>query len=354
MSEGKTDTANTSTKNQEFINNKTEVPENFDLINLSNKYMEFKTPEYDIKWEHIFEKTYYFKQDIGRVWFFIKNFSYLSFISNEGHFPCVNIKGKDTWNVGNIFKGNVHKKFPFVAKVEKNIDFPEMKMIKWLFYNIKDNYYFNAKLNLYKNTEDNSTILLKKIKVEKLNIINLKEIINTFNSDKIYKCIDDFLDNEPINLLRYESGIIYGKMEDIYNILTDLGKISAIAPNNYIMPNFNLKDLKVGETKEVSILKGKEIQYFNITLRCKETVQGSNKWILVIEVSGGRPKKMPKHTNLFQLTKINNNECQLIILTKYHEPIDNQEFNEYSNKKKYVIMSIKDYFENFFSPEASN
>ena len=143
-------------------------------------------------------------------------------------------------------------------------------------------------------------------------------------------------------------------MEDIYNILTDLGKISAIAPNNYIMPNFNLKDLKVGETKEVSILKGKEIQYFNITLRCKETVQGYNKWIRVNELSGCSPKKIPKHTNLFQLTKINNNECQLIILTKYHEPIDNQEFNEYSNKKKYVIMSIKDYFENFFSPEASN
>ena len=354
MSEDKTDISNTSAKNQKCMNNNIEPPENFNFINLTNKYMEFKVPQYKIKWEHTFEKTYYFKQDIGRVWFFIKNFNYLSLMSNDGHFPCVNIKGKDTWNVGNIFKGNVYKIFPFIARVEKNLNFPEMKMIKWLFYNIKDNYYFHAKLSLYQNTEDNSTVFLKKIKFEKQNIIKLKEITDTFNSDKIYKCIDDFLDNEPINLLRYESGIINGKMEDIYNILTELRKISAIAPNNDIMPNFDLKELKVGEQEEVSILRGKELQFFNITLKCKETIPGYNKWILVTEISGGHPKKIPKHTNLFQLTKINNNECQLIILTKYHEPVDNQEFNEYSNKKKYIIMSIKDYFENFYSPETSN
>ena len=52
MSEGKTDSANTSAKNQEFINNEAEVSENFNFVNLSNKYMEFKTPEYDIKWGH--------------------------------------------------------------------------------------------------------------------------------------------------------------------------------------------------------------------------------------------------------------------------------------------------------------
>ena len=40
-------------------------------------------------------------------------------------------------------------------------------------------------------------------------------------------------------------------MNDIYNILSDSNKISAIAPNNDIMPNYNLKDLKIGEKTQI-------------------------------------------------------------------------------------------------------
>ena len=43
-------------------------------------------------------------------------------------------------------------------------------------------------------------------------------------------------------------------MNDIYNIISDSNKISAIAPNNDIMPNYNLKDLKIGQTLKHYIL----------------------------------------------------------------------------------------------------
>ena len=330
-----------------------EPPENFNYINISND-IEFKSPENKVEWGYIFQNTYHFKQDIGRVWFFIKNFDCLSLISNDGHYPCVNVKGKETWNVGNIFKGNLHKIYPFIARVEKNMNFPEVKIIKWMFYNIKDNYYFDIKLSLFQVTEDNSTVLLKKIKFEKNEKINYDEIKTAFNSVNLYKYIDGLLDKDPINLLRYESGIINGKMEDIYNVISDTSKITAIAPNNHIMPNFSIKDLKVGEKKEVSLIKNNEILKLYVTLKCKETIPGYNKWVLAMEIEGDENKKIPKHTSLIQLTKINNNECQLIMLTKYHEPINCQEFNNNCNKKKYIIMSIKDYFENFYSPEASN
>ena len=75
-----------------------------------------------------------------------------------------------------------------------------------------------------------------------------KNIINIFSK------IEELLENETINFLRYESGIIKGKMNDIYNILSDSNKISAIAPNNDIMPNYNLKDLKIGEILKYYIL----------------------------------------------------------------------------------------------------
>ena len=313
----------------------------------------FEKPDHEIKWEIKMHNTYHSKQDIERIWCIVKNFDILCILSNGDHLPCINIKGEFTWKVGNIFKGNFYKTCPFIAKVEKYYYLPEIKEIKWLFKSIKDNCYFSIKMNLYKVTENNSTVCLKEVKFEKtLNSLNGKT--KEFNSMELFKKIDKILDKEVISLLRYESGIIRGKMEDIYNILTDSNKLSAIAPNNHIMPNFSIKDLKLGEKRTVSIIKGEEVGTFDIILRCKEIVPGWNKWVIVLEIFGGEPKKVPKHTSLFQLTKINNEECQLIMLTKYHEPISCQDFHEYTMKKKYLIMSLKDYFDKFYSPESSN
>ena len=310
---------------------------------------DFKSPKHDINWDFISQKTYHFNHDIERVWFIIKNFEMLLFLSNEGHYPCINIRGKDTYNVGNVFKGNFYKFCPFVGKVEKVINLPETKIIKWMFYSIEDKCYICFKFSLYKVNQDNSTVALREIKFEK-KLNNLEMKWEDIDSSKIFKTIDNILENETISLLRYESGIIKGKMEDIFNIISDFNKLTAIAPNNHIIPNYNLKDLKIGEKQQVSIIKKDGVQKFNVILRCRETNPGWNKWMIAIEVSGGEPKKIPKHYSLLQLTKINNDECQLIFLTEFLEPINSQQFNEYTTNKKYLIMSVKDFFENFYSP----
>ena len=128
---------------------------------------DFKSPKHDINWDFISQKTYHFNHDIERVWFIIKNFEMLLFLSNEGHYPCINIRGKDTYNVGNVFKGNFYKFCPFVGKVEKVINLPETKIIKWMFYSIEDKCYICFKFSLYKVNQDNSTVALRKIKFEK-------------------------------------------------------------------------------------------------------------------------------------------------------------------------------------------
>jgi hypothetical protein len=332
---------------------------NYNQINTSNneqieEVTEFEKPEHKIKWDIKMQNTYHFKHDIERVWFIVRNFDVLCLFNNEGHYPCVNIKGKCTWKVGNIFKGNFYKIFPFIARVEKVVSLPEIKEVKWLFKSINDKFYFSIKFDLYKVTEDNSTVCLKDVKFEKILNNNLNGKLQDFNSNEVLKIVDGLLENEVISLLRYESGIIKGKMEDIYNVLIDSNKLSAIAPNNHIMPNFSIKDLKLNEKRKVTIVKNDEVGAFDVTLKCKEINPGWNKWIIVIEISGGEPKKIPRHTSLFQLTKINNYECQLIMLTKYHEPISCQDFHEYTMKKKYLIMSLKDYFDNFYSPDSSN
>ena len=143
-------------------------------------------------------------------------------------------------------------------------------------------------------------------------------------------------------------------MEDIWNLFLDFNKITTIDPNNNFLPNINIRELEIGEKREVSVFYNEKIRTFDITLKCKEERPGWNKWLVICEASGGYPKKMPRHTVLFQLTKINNNECQLSLLTKFHEPIDNDEFMELTNKKKYLILSIKDFFENFYSPSFNS
>ena len=229
---------------------------------------------------------------------------------------------------------------------------PEIKNIEWIIH-LRNQYIFII-IELFKVTEDNSTVAIKQIKGEKeLKNEEEKARIKMIEK-KLFEKIDKVLEEEPINLLKYESAIINGKMEDIWNIILDFNKLTAIAPNNNYLPNISVKDMKIGEKKEVSIFHNDEIKKFDITLKCKEEKPGLNKWLIVCEVSGGNPVKMPKHINLFQLTKISNSACQLTLITKFHEPIGTEELKENNKKKKYLLLSIQDYFDNFYATNPSN
>ena len=315
----------------------------------------FNEPDHEIKPNYFKNTTYHFNQDIERVWMLLKNFDILSLISNEGHYPCIFLKGQNTWKVGNIFKGNHYGISPFIAKVEKSVNLPEIKKIKWIF-NINDNDYFIIKLESFKVTGDNTTVALQKSKFENFDLYQqIKEKFKQNSTYTIFQHVEKILENEAINLLTYESGIVKGKMKDIWNVIMDFNTLTVIAPNHNHFPNISLKDLKIGEKKKTYIYESnKEINKFDITLRCRYDNPSWNKWLTVCEISGGYPKKVPRHTSLLQLTKINDDECQLSLLTKYHDPIDNKEFKRISDKKKYLLLSIKDYFENFFCPNASS
>ena len=312
----------------------------------------FIEPEIEIQWKNIFQDTYYFKHDIERVWIILRGFDVLSILSSQGHYPCIYLKGKDTWTKGNEFKGNIFGQFPFIAKVRNCSNLPEIKKIEWII-NLKD-YYVLIIIELFKVTEDNSTVVIKTIKRD-IELNNDEEKARMIMIEKkLFEKIDKILETEPISLLKYESAIINGKMEDIWNIIIDFNKLTAIAPNNNYLPNISVKEMKVGEKKEASIFYNDEIRKFDITLKCREEKPGWNKWLIVYEVSGGNPIKIPKHIILLQLTKISNNTCQLALLTKYNEPIGTEEFKENDKKKKYLLLSIKDYFDHFYAPNPSN
>ena len=316
---------------------------------------EFIEPDHKLTWKYSKQNSYHFKQDIDRVWLMVKNFDLLSLINNMGHYPCISTKGRDTWKIGNEFKGNLFGLYPFIARVEKVLNLPEIKKIKWLF-NLNNKDYVIIKFELFKVTEDNSCVIFSKTKIDNIEIN--KKAVEKFKENQpnaLFKKVEGLLEKEPINLLQFESGIISAKMIDIWNIVTDFNKLTIIAPNNYILPHVNIGEIKQGEMVSASIWGiNNEINKIELSLVQKEERPGWNKWLFILLISSGDAKLLPKHTVVFQLTKINNYECQLALMSKFHQSIDTNKFQDISKRKKYLLLSLKDYFDNFYSPSINN
>ena len=138
-------------------------------------------------------------------------------------------------------------------------------------------------------------------------------------------------------------------MEDIWNIMTDFNQLRIIVPDNNNLPYFSFGNMKIEEKREVSISNNEKINKYFITLKYREEKPGWNKWLIVFEVSGGEPVKIPVHTVLYQLMKITNSKCQLTILTKFNEPIPTEIFKQFSRQKKYLLLSVQNYFDKFHS-----
>jgi hypothetical protein len=325
---------------------------NIFFLNNNEEITKFVDPDYEIQWKNFLQDSYHFKQDIDRVWAIFRSFDILSILSNQDNNLLIYLKGNDTWKQGNEFKGSVLGQFPYVAKVKDSINLPEIKKIEWIIYSQKE--YTLISIDLLKVTDDNSTVVVKQIKREKDFPKEISNMVIQMNGDKLYEKIDNILETEPINLLKYESGIINGNMEDIWNIMTDFNQLRIISQKNNYLPNFSFKNMKINEKKEVSVSNNEPIKKYFITLKYKEEKPGWNKCLIAFEVSGGELVKIPVHTVLYQLTKITNTKCQLTILTKFHEPIGTEIFKEFSNEKRHLLVSVKEYFDKLDSNQNEN
>ena len=322
------------------------------FLNNNEEITKFVDPDYEIQWKNFLQDSYHFKQDIDRVWAIFRSFDILSILSNQDNNLLIYLKGNDTWKQGNEFKGSVLGQFPYVAKVKDSINLPEIKKIEWIIYSQKE--YTLISIDLLKVTDDNSTVVVKQIKREKDFPKEISNMVIQMNGDKLYEKIDNILETEPINLLKYESGIINGNMEDIWNTLTDFNQLRIISQKNNYLPNFSFKNMKKKEKKEASVSNNETIKKYFITLKYKEEKPGWNKCLIAFEVSGGELVKIPVHTVLYQLTKITNTKCQLTILTKFHEPIGTEIFKEFSNEKRHLLVSVKEYFDKLDSNQNKN
>ena len=254
--------------------------------------------------------------------------------------------------IRNLIEGNFYDSV-YHAKILKFKNLSEFKKIVWIFY-LENNEIFKIKINLYKITYDNSTVIDFKINyVPKLGQNLLDQVIPDMNNIQIFQEIETEIQKKFNAIYQYESCLIQGKLEEIWNILSDNSKLVLIAPNNECFLPININNIKIGQINDLKLnINDKEsVIKYKLDLLRKQT---ANKWIFCYTILGGKPFDMLKQSLFVQLTKINNNETQLSIFTKIYENIKGDIVFYLSNKKKYVLYSLKDYFVNFYSPQDIN
>ena len=306
------------------------------------------------QWKLLGDKTYYFKQNIERIWDSIKTLDFLFNINNSEHYPFIIKKGSNIWNIGNIFEGKLFDKYETNSKVIKQKLNLEFKITEWIFF-LGNGEIFRLKIELFKVTEDNSTVLnliIKYIPSYGENIINkIKEKINDINFQNY---LEEMLKKDPVYLYQYESGIIQGNMEEIWDIIIDYSKLALIAPNNRCFAPVNINNLKIGDITNIPFTIKKIEGHLEIKLDLKEKKVGYNDWAFGYSIMGGGPFKAAKQAFFVKLTRINKQEAQLCIFTKIYDKIPLEMCKSLSQQKKYVISSIKDYFENFSAFNIKN
>lgn len=301
----------------------------------------------------LYEGTFQSNHDANRLFNFIRNIEIILMLDKSLHHIPINIIGKDTFTVGNVFKGILFSSFPYVCKVLKYKNSNKIKEIKWEVTTkhtknlIK---IFHVIIKIYKVTDDNSTVIYFKIK--SLNFIedqkNFKQNCDSIFRDLITK-IECVLSNSIKDLIQIESGIISASMEDIWYFLVNLKELKKIAP---LMPfdNLNLTELNIDQIYEI---------YFQKTILIKIQIQfidkkiGWNKWIIAIKIFDDE-HKISANLLVMQLCKINSNECQLFLIQSFLEPVSQEIIKKFSEFKIYAINWIKDYLENYKGNNNNN
>ena len=298
-------------------------------------------------WSIMLNLSHYFHQNIERVWPYFGNLE--KFLKNFNLEKKIILKAPKEEKIGNLFEGIYYDSI-FHSKILKLKNSNEFKKIQWIFY-LENNEIFKIKINLYKITYDNSTVLDLIISfVPKLGQNSLDRIIPEINNIQVFNKIEIGIEKQFNAIYQYESCLIQGKPEEIWDILSDNSKLVLISPNNECFLPININKIKVGEIVEIKMNSNDKETMIKVKLDLLRKKIG-NKWIFCYTILGGKPFDVLKQSLFVQLTRINNCETQLSIFTKIYENINGDMIVYLSNKKRYVLFSLKDFFINFYSPQ---
>ena len=291
---------------------------------------------------YILEKTLHFKHDIEKVWKIFRNLEILFVMNSNKHFPPIIIKGNNTFCLGNEFEGRFLGIIPFIGKVIKVFNLPQIKKIEWYFKTSNEGD-IKVKNKLYKVSKDNSTILLISLKSTNPKALESKNLYN-FNFEIFFENINNSLNSTTVDLFQYEAGIINGKMEEIWNLLTDYKELKKIYPE-YDGPEININNIKLNQEVKINFkIKNKE-GFFNLKIIEKNKVDNWKKWIISFLIYGGESIKISKQKCVYIFVKLSDKKCHLTVIHEIMENISENIIKKISDKKKKLIKFLIQYFD---------
>lgn len=293
----------------------------------------------------IFELSYTFTQSIERVWYVMKNYSLIKILKQEVVFPIKVInETPERFKLHSTVSGEFYNTIPFNGTIIKSINLPQMKKVTALL-KFGDEHHITTKIALYKITENNKSLITWIIKykdIESKNMVNLDCFQSSW--EIFMRKIEKILNETSLNLFQFEGCIISANMNDIWNFCIDPSKLKKIAPLLPIESDKENIEIKKGET--YTMKNYKKNGFYNVKILELEKKKNLNKWKLTFEAFDGIPK-IPYQKVSIILTKVNYNDCQLVINHEFKEPVEQKIIYDLCKEKRYLLNCLKDYLENY-------
>ena len=277
-----------------------------------------------------------FDQNIDALWLYLKDFNNtvkaMDFFENLQF-----IKGNNTWNEGNIFSFNWIGLTHIEGKCIGIKSTCNKKIIIWEAKgDIGINFY--KTLCLYRITKNNKTLVKSIISrtEHKNELIDFSGSRNYYLSTEfsILENTSKLLNNMKKDTKSYESCIINANYLKVWEFITDLKKLSEIAPIIGSKIEYSGEKLKVGSFIKYYIDVLKKTVFFKIT--GVEMPKNMKNWIYKLESIGVNVKNVPIYIEN-KLTIIDENKTQLSILHIFSYNTD-QKFVDIFNINKKEIM----------------
>ena len=292
-----------------------------------------------------YEISSHIPHSISRVWFIVRDASIVSLLSSTIHFPLIVKEGKNTWNIESEFQGK-HKDFEYTGKCIKVRNFPQYKKIAWEIQ-IQNKKIFIVQYSLYQVLNDNSTVILYKIKFQEKEIYDKwKQIFKTEHENEFQSLVDKInitLSDSSLFLFQYEGGVIQSSMDNIWNYIHNMDLLKKAVPGHKYEIEYegNKLEPNIGNIIKITYDNKKKFYLCKTTILNKQ--ENWNKWAFGFEAFYGQPK-IPYQKCIITLTKVNKNEVHLAFYHEFKEAVDNNKIAQLSKEKKHFIKSLQEYF----------
>ena len=293
---------------------------------------------------YYFEISYLFSETIDRVWYCLRNISLISVVEPSLLSQVYLTKGKNFWIEGSEFKGywvGVSGLKGTCVKVSNQL---HEKYIRWE-YDLDIQISFAKTIHLYSITNSDSTLCV--LKVELLSVdegdVQYRPIPSENDSyvqlytDLLIK-LDQYMKKTPVNLNNYESCIVNQRMEDLWDFITDLNKVTKVS--KMLADTFEYKGDRFKIGTFIKGLNGAKAFF----LRVKNVIneKNSNIWSYTLETFGTSNSVVKQDINI-TVIRINENSSQLSYTHTFHDIVPRSLISHFSKEKKKFLESIQSY-----------